>query len=142
MENCLYLFQPCVFRYVDVSKDQTRQDNPIFYRPLARHEKLPKYLRDIENEKHSSERSQALGRPSECRSYRMILPNSFIPKSSWKCINTTAPQRRNGAMNVSSSSSTKSLAKSRPSLPHKRQYVDGRKVCRCGSTTHKNTLHK
>merc|ERR1712032_876098 len=63
------------------------------------------------------------------------LPNSFIPKSSWKCINATAPQRRNGAMNGSSSSSTKSQ------LPYKRQYVDGRKVCRCGSTTHKNTLH-
>ena len=33
-------------RYVDLSKNTKRKDNPIFFRPLGPHEKLPKHLRE------------------------------------------------------------------------------------------------
>ena len=118
-------------RYVDVSKDRARRNNPIFYRPLAQHEKLPKYLRGNHSETLDT---------SSIYSYQTFhFQGDYVPNHARALL----PQSIEHCTPVSELSS----GQQQSSLPFKikrpqRQYIDGHKICRCGSTTHKNTLHK
>lgn len=116
-------------RYVDVSKDHTRRDNPIFYSPLAQHEKLPKYLQ--ENSSETFESSSIYCYPT------FHFQGDYLP-------NHTTPalvQSTEYYAPVSSSTQRQSSLQNKFKRPA-RQYINGKKVCRCGSTTHKNTLHR
>lgn len=96
-------------RYVDLSKNTKRKDNPIFFRPLGPHEKLPKHLRE----------GKALHAAGD-GNYLSLVTNSSKGTTDNAICNTMKSK----------------------GMPYKRRYSeDGRKICRCGSATHKNTLH-
>lgn len=124
-------------RYVDVSKDHARRDNPIFYCPLAQHEKLPKHLRANRSATFVS---------SPVYSYPTFRFQGDYPDYNHMPNHTTPALVQSIEYGVPKSSSPQSSQQNKfTELNFKRpqrRYINGKKICRCGSTTHKNTLHR
>ena len=102
---CYYLLRTC-----------EEQNNIIFFKELAEHEKLPRHLLRKRRDK-------------PCRESESLAANIFERSGAREQISESFKEHK--LMNIHSTKSTK------------RKFTkEGKKICKCGSLTHKNTLHR